>query len=244
MSELPRLLTTRSALFLDFDGTLTDIAPRPGDVVVHDDLPKLLGHWYRRLGGAMALVTGRAQADIDPLLLPLGLTLPVAYEHGAVRRSADQTLVMAEPPPLDRALAAAQAMASRHTGLLVEHKRASVALHYRLAPALAPDCVAAMTEAVDDDPSLQLLHGKAVIEVKSARVGKGWAIEAFMAEPPFLGRVPVFVGDDVTDEPGFVAVQRLGGDGIKVGPGESAAAHRIDNPDDLRHWLQQSLSTL
>jgi trehalose 6-phosphate phosphatase len=241
MSPHPDLLTPRSALFLDFDGTLTDIAPRPDAVVLHDDLPELLKQLQQRLGGAVALVTGRAQDDIDPMLAPWRLTLPVAYEHGAVRRSADQTLSLAEQPPLARALAAAQSLADRHPGLLVEHKRMSVALHFRQAPELASDCLATMAEAAGQDAGLQLLHGKAVVEVKSARVGKGLAIEAFMAEPPFAGRVPVFVGDDVTDEPGFVAVQRLGGDGIKVGRGETAAAHRIDDPTALRHWLQQSL---
>jgi trehalose 6-phosphate phosphatase len=244
MTFLPRLLTLQSALFLDFDGTLTDIAPRPDAVVIHENLPDLLRALHQRLGGALALVTGRAQDDIDPMLAPWGLTSPMAYEHGAVRRSADQTLSVAEPPPLDRVLAAAKALAERHPGLLVEHKYASVALHFRLAPELASTCIAAMTEAVGKGAELQLLHGKAVVEVKSVRVGKGLAIEAFMAEPPFAGRLPVFVGDDVTDEPGFVTVQRLGGDGIKVGSGETVAAHRIEDPTALRHWLQQSLQQL
>lgn len=244
MCAPPRLLTTRTALFLDFDGTLVDIAQRPDAVDIHHDLLGLLVQLHQRLGGALALITGRAQDDLEPMLAPLLTSLPAAYEHGAVRRSADQTLTVAPPPALDRALAAARSLADRHPELLVEHKRASVALHFRLAPALASACVAAMTEAAQQDPRLQLLHGKAVVEVKSAQVGKGLAIEAFMAEAPFNGRLPMFVGDDVTDEPGFVVVQRLGGDAIKVGSGETAAAHRIPDPTRLRQWLQDSLEQL
>ena len=244
MSSFPRLLTPRSALFLDFDGTLTDLAPRPDAVVIADELPGLLVQLHQRLGGALAVITGRAQDDIEPMLEPLRESLPAAYEHGAVRRGANQELTVAPPPSLDRALAAAQSLADRHPGLIVEHKRGSVALHFRLAPALASTCVTAMSEIARQDNNLHLLHGKAVVEVKSAQVGKDLAIEAFMAEAPFSGRLPVFVGDDVTDEPAFVTVQRMGGDGIKVGLGETAAAHRIDDPTTLRQWLQQSLHQL
>jgi len=244
MRSLSRLLTPRSALFLDFDGTLTDIAPRPDAVVIDDALPGLLTQLHQRLGGALAVVTGRAQADIEPMLAPLRASLPAAYEHGAVRRNANQVLTVAPPPALDRALAAAQSLADQHPGLIVERKRGSVALHFRLAPALASTCVAAMTEVARQGAGLQLLHGKAVVEVKSAQVGKDLAVEAFMAEAPFAGRRPVFVGDDVTDEPAFIAVQRLGGDGVKVGHGETAAAHRIESPACLRQWLQDSLQSL
>ena len=244
MRSLPHLLTTRSALFLDFDGTLTDIAPRPDAVVIADELPRLLVQLHQQLGGALAVITGRAQDDIEPMLEPLRTFLPAAFEHGAVRRGANQALTVAPPPSLDRARAAAQSLADRHPGLIVENKRGSVALHFRLAPALASTCVTAMSEVARLDASLQLLHGKAVVEVKSARVGKGLAIEAFMAEAPFLGRLPVFIGDDVTDEPAFITVQRMGGDGVKVGLGETAATHRIDNPTTLRQWLQQSLHQL
>jgi trehalose 6-phosphate phosphatase len=244
MSSLPSLLTARSALFLDFDGTLTEIAPRPDAVIVADDLPDLLLQLHQRLGGALAVITGRAQSDIEPLLSPLRADLPAAYEHGAVRRGANQAITTAPAPPLDQALAAARALARQHPDLIVEHKRGSVALHFRQAPALGPACVTAMTDVARQDDRLQLLHGKAVVEVKSAQVGKGLAIEAFMAEAPFAGRRPVFVGDDVTDEPAFVAVQRMGGDGVKVGPGDTAAAHRIGDPSQLRQWLKNSLQLL
>ncbi len=232
------VLTDRSALFLDFDGTLAELAPRPEAVVVPRDLVAVLQQLHERLGGALALVTGRAQADIEPLLAPLHI--PAAFEHGAVRRCAEGRLVLADAPDLSRALSAARRLAERHPGLLVEHKRTAMALHYRLAPELQDLCNSTLAEAIAQQPHLQLLRGKAVVEVKLARVSKGLAIEAFMAEAPFKGREPVFAGDDVTDEAGFEVVQRLGGIGIKVGEGQSQASLRIAHPLALRAWLQQA----
>jgi trehalose 6-phosphate phosphatase len=231
-------LPASAALFLDFDGTLAELAPRPDAVVVSRDLVNLLGRLHAQLGGALALVTGRAQADIEPLLAPL--QLPAAFEHGAVRRTGDGHLSCASAPALGPALQVAHALAARHPGLLVEHKQTAMALHFRLAPELEMLCVTALGEAIADDPGLQLLRGKAVAEVKSVRVSKGLAIEAFMNEAPFAGRSPVFAGDDVTDEAGFAVVQRLGGTGIKVGEGPSCAAQRIADPATLRRWLQQA----
>jgi trehalose 6-phosphate phosphatase len=238
MTTLPRLLTGRSALFLDFDGTLAELAPRPDAVVVPHELIDVLAALQRQLDGALALVTGRAQADIEPFLAPL--VLPAAFEHGAVRRPARGAPVLAPAPDLSRPLAQARALAARHPGLLVEHKQTAMALHFRLAPELQDLCTTTMAAAIAHDPGLQLLRGKAVVEVKSARVSKGLAIAAFMDEAPFSGRVPVFAGDDVTDEAGFEVVQRLGGTGVKVGEGPSCAALRVPDPVALRAWLQQA----
>jgi trehalose 6-phosphate phosphatase len=237
MNTLPGLLTARSALFLDFDGTLAELAPRPDAVVIPSELLSLLARLHAQLGGAVALITGRAQADIEPLIAPL--QLPAAYEHGAVRHAEWGVVSLApeQVPDLGPALEAANELAAKHPGLLVEHKHTAMALHFRLAPELEAACVGVMTEAVRHNPGLQLLHGKAVVEVKSARVNKGHAIQAFMAEAPFEGRIPLFAGDDVTDEAGFEVVQRLGGAGIKVGDGHSCALHRIADPQALRAWL-------
>lgn len=242
MSTLPRL-TDRSALFLDFDGTLADLARRPDAVVVHPELVALLHGLYQRLDGALALVTGRARADLEPMLAS-PWPWPAAFEHGAVRLSPQGSGGVARPAGLARAIAAAQHLAERHGGLLLEHKQTSMALHYRLAPSLEALCVDTLARAVAGEPGLQLLRGKAVVEIKPAQVSKGAAIEAFMQEAPFAGRVPVFAGDDVTDEAGFEVVQRLGGAGIKVGEGPSRARHRCPNPDALRLWLADALSTV
>ena len=236
MSPPALLLNERTALFLDFDGTLAELAPRPDAVAVAHGLVPLLQRLHGRLDGALALITGRAQPDIDPLLAPL--TLPGAFEHGGVRRTRHGLLTMHDLPDLAPVLAAARALAARHPGLLVEHKRTAVALHYRLAPEMAALCVRTLSEAVGNTPGQQLLPGKAVIEVKQAGVDKGAAIAAFMAEPPFVGRQPVFVGDDTTDEAGFDTVQRLGGAGIKVGPGDSLARYRLPDTTAVQQWLR------
>lgn len=240
MSTLAPLLTDRSALFLDFDGTLADLARRPDAVVVHPELVALLNAWHERLGGALALVTGRAREDLEPMLAS-PWPWPAAFEHGAVRLSAQGGAVTSRPTGLAHAIHAAEHLVARHEGLLLERKQTSMALHYRLAPALGPLCEDTLARAIADEPGLQLLSGKAVVEVKSRQVSKGAAIAAFMLEVPFAGRVPVFAGDDTTDEPGFEAVQRLGGEGIKVGDGPSLARHRCPNPDALRAWLAQAL---
>ena len=236
---MPRLSAHRSALFLDFDGTLADLASRPDAVVVPPDLPSLLDALHRRLGGAFAIVTGRSRADLLALLP--AFHWPAAFEHGAVRRSAHGVDVQADGIDLAPVIAAAQALTARHHGLLVEVKQTSLALHYRLNPALATTCEDTLGAAIAAVPGLQLLRGKAVVEVKSARVGKGRAIEAFMGETPFAGRLPLFAGDDVTDEAGFEAVQRLGGVGIKVGDGPSTARHRCAHPRALRAWLRDTM---
>ena len=240
MSNLPKLLTDRSALFLDFDGTLADLARRPDAVEVHPELVDLLHGLYQRLDGALALITGRAREDLEPLLAS-PWPWPAAFEHGAVRLSLHGDNTNMRPDGLARAVQAAEHLVARHSGLLLERKQTSIALHYRLAPTLETLCVDTLARAIAQAPGLQLLRGKAVVEVKSAGVSKGTAIEAFMQEAPFKGRVPIFAGDDVTDEAGFDVVQRLGGDGIKVGEGATRARHRCAHPQALRDWLGSAL---
>jgi trehalose 6-phosphate phosphatase len=242
MSTLPKLLTDRSALFLDFDGTLADLAQRPDAVQVHPALVALLHSLHQRLDGALALVTGRAREDLEPMLAS-PWPWPAAFEHGAVRLSVHGDMTGTRPDGLTRAIDAADYLVARHSGLVLERKQTSMSLHFRLAPALEALCVDTLARAIADDPGLQLLHGKAVVEVKSSRVSKGLAIEAFMQEAPFAGRVPLFAGDDVTDEAGFDVVQRLGGEGIKVGDGPTRARHRCPDPETLRAWLADALLT-
>lgn len=232
--------TADYALFLDFDGTLVDIAPRPEAVVVPPRLVETLARMQRLLGGAIAVVSGRPIAQIDAYLDPLRLA--VAGVHGAERRRADASLALLEPPSLTRVLAAAQALAQDHPDLQVERKRGSLALHYRLAPQLEGRCIAVMQEAVEASAGLSLLRGKMVVEAKPSAASKGLAIEAFLQEPPFAGRLPVFIGDDVTDEVGFATVQRLGGLGVKVGEGASVAAHRLASPEAMREAMERALA--
>jgi trehalose 6-phosphate phosphatase len=234
----PAIFTRGSALFLDFDGTLADLAPQPEAVRVVDGLVPLLRLLSGQVNGALAIVSGRRLSDLDAFLQPL--QLPSAAEHGAQRRLADGQLVGITPPDLQHAVKAASALATQHPRLRVEVKTAAVALHYRHAPELEALCLRVMTEAVTASTGVELLCGKFVFEIKPAGVSKGKAIATFMLHAPFAGRVPLFAGDDVTDEAGFSAVQALGGFGVKVGEGESAAQYRCASPAALRQWLQNA----
>jgi trehalose 6-phosphate phosphatase len=230
------ILGPSSALFLDFDGTLVDLAAQPEAVTVPPGLVQVLDALSRALGGALALISGRPIAQIDQFLHPL--RLPAAGVHGTERRSLNGDLTLVHTHPLEHVLEVASKLAGRHPGLIVESKRGSVALHYRQAPHLEQECVQAMQAAVERSPGLTLLQGKMVVEAKPGGSSKGHAIEAFMHEPPFIGRAPVFVGDDVTDEVGFATVQRLRGLGIKVGDGPTVAWQRIESAAALRDQLQ------
>lgn len=241
MQLLP-LLTPAHALFLDFDGTLTELAPRPEAVRIASGLVPTLSSLHTHLGGALAIVTGRPEADIDGFLAPLHL--PLASEHGAQYRLTDASHPAVIPPDLDPVRQAAEAFAASHPGVLVEHKRASVALHYRLAPHLESLCHDALLNAMRHLEGVELLPGKCVFEVKPRGVHKGQAILDFMTQVPFAGRQPVFVGDDVTDEAGFAAVQSLGGWAIKVGEGPTIAQHRCMTPAALRGWLSAARTAL
>jgi trehalose 6-phosphate phosphatase len=232
----PDLARQGTALFLDFDGTLADLAPQPEAVQIAGDLVPMLRDLSSHLGGALAIVSGRPLHDLDQFLSPL--RLPAAAEHGAQRRQVDGRVLGMTPPDLEATLRAARALAGRHPGLRLEIKTATVALHYRHAPELESLCLQVLSGAVGDTPGVELLRGKFVFEVKPTGVSKGTAIAAFMHEAPFAGRVAVFAGDDVTDEAGFSVVQSMGGFGVKVGEGATLANHRCASPTALRQWLR------
>jgi trehalose 6-phosphate phosphatase len=236
--DFPDLLTSATALFLDFDGTLVDIAAQPNEVEVPHSLVQTLGALNESLGGAVAVISGRPISQIDDFLRPLQLA--AAGVHGAERRSAAGAMTLLSAPVLDVVEQAARRLAGQHAGLLVETKRGSLALHYRQAPELEALCLSAMQEAVEQSPGVTLLQGKMVVEAKPSGATKGRAIEAFLQEAPFAGRTPLFVGDDITDEVGFAAVQRLGGLGVKVGEGATVAWQRIATPELFRQQLQDA----
>ncbi|HUR90603.1 MAG TPA: trehalose-phosphatase [Ramlibacter sp.] len=235
------ILYPSCAVFLDFDGTLVDIAPQPEAVVVPHPLIQTLEHLHAYLGGALALISGRPIDQIDDFLRPL--VLPLAGVHGAERRGANGEVTLVSTHPLEQVQHAASTLVQRHPELRLENKRGSIALHYRQAPQLEDECVAAMQAAVEQSPGLTLLRGKMVVEAKPGGASKGAAIEAFMAEAPFAGRTPVFVGDDITDEVGFATVQRMRGLGMKVGTGSSVAFARIASPAAFREQLQNAVAT-
>jgi trehalose 6-phosphate phosphatase len=216
------------------------LAEQPEAVIVPSGLVDTLGALEKYLGGAIAMISGRPIEQIDVFLHPL--RLPVAGVHGAERRSWDGTVNLMSTHPLQLVEVAAEALAAQYPQLRVENKRGSVALHYRQAPELEPLCVQAMQSAVEESPGLTLLRGKMVVEAKPGGASKGQAIESFLKEAPFAGRMPVFVGDDFTDEVGFSTVQRMRGLGVKVGEGASVAWHRLESPAVLRHELQAAMA--
>ncbi len=234
----PPSLAADDALFLDFDGTMVELAPTPDAIEIPTCLVGLLADLQHLLEGALAVVSGRPVEALDRFLVPL--ELPLAGEHGMQRRNALGRLMTQAAPDLSGVLAAMNQLAVDHAGLLVERKQAAVALHYRLAPQLEALCREAASQIVNDHPELELLHGKCVFEVKASGTHKGTAIDAFLREAPFAGRRPVFVGDDTTDESGFAVVQRRRGVAIKVGAGPSQALHRLAGPPAVLQWLESS----
>lgn len=221
------------ALFLDVDGTLIDLADRPDLVVVPPMLPELLRTLSDRLGGALALVSGRALADIDRLFPGLAC---VAGSHGGEwRQAGTMAAASRRAPQLDRLATQAALL----PGILVERKPLGVALHYRDNPVLAPTLRRMAQHAVEQAAEpLKCMNGKAVVEVMPAGIDKGGAVARFMTAPAFAGRRPVFIGDDVTDESGFVQVNRMEGLSIRVGGTQGSAARRaLSSPKAVRRWL-------
>ena len=234
----------RCAFFLDLDGTLVEIAHQPAAVQVASELPHLIADLYAAAAGAVALISGRPAADIDRLLrMP---QLPIAGQHGAERRDARGRLHLhaVDDSALASLRAQVHAWSISHPGFVIEDKGLSLALHYRGAPELEQALNLLARQAIDKtNGAFQVQPGKMVVEIKPSGRDKGRAIEEFLGEAPFTGRVPVFVGDDVTDEHGFVAVNARGGVSIKVGDGVTAATLRLANVGAVHSWLRSVLAT-
>jgi trehalose 6-phosphate phosphatase len=224
-------------LFLDVDGTLLEIAPTPDAVQVGETLKRLLLRVRDALDGAVALVSGRSLEQLDELFAPE--RWPAAGLHGLERRGADQRIRHAGPhaPALADARVALADLASRSPGTLVEDKGRSLALHYRAAPELESSLrreIRGIATRLGDD--YHVLEGNRVFEVKPRAATKADAIRAFLAEPPFAGRRPMFIGDDITDLDGFAAVERAGGISVAVGDRVQAQS-RVASPRDVRALL-------
>jgi trehalose 6-phosphate phosphatase len=226
------------AFFLDIDGTLLEHADTPDAVRVDGAMRHLLADLAAGAGGALALISGRSVADIDRLFAPL--VLPAAGQHGAERRDGAGRMHRHEFPsaPVRRAAKRLGEFAAAHPGLLLEDKGRSLALHYRLAPRLEGEARALVDEVMAElGEDFELQRGKMVLEIRRGGRDKGSAIAEFMAEAPFRGRTPVFVGDDLTDEFGFGVVNEMGGVSVKVGEGSSQARWRLPDAAAVRAWL-------
>ncbi len=230
------------AWFLDIDGTLLDVAASPALAIADSGVQNRLSRLVTRTGGAVALISGRTIADIDRLFGHT--TLPVAGQHGLERRSptGEQHHHAAPDDLWERVRRQLQQVAERHPGLMVEDKGLSLALHYRQAPPLASfahQLMHLLQRELGERYVTQ--RGKRVVELKPAGADKGAAIRAFMDEPPFHGRLPIFLGDDVTDEYGFAVVNSLGGHSVKVGRGRTTARWRLGDVAAVRNWLDSAL---
>jgi trehalose 6-phosphate phosphatase len=241
MPNLP-LIEPNTALFLDFDGTLADLAPRPDLVRVEPELVGTLRALHLHLGGAVALVSGRPIAELDHFLQPL--QLPAAGVHGAELRDAAGHRLRQPDPGVALLLAPLEALVSAHPGLLLERKSVAVAVHYRALPQLEGLVRNFAAQVASGVPGIEVLHGKMVVELKPAGIDKGGAIDTLMRGPPFARRTPLFAGDDITDEAGFAVVRRLGGIGLLVGKRPSAATVSVAGPAALRCWLHRSAKAL
>lgn len=242
---LPRdaLDPAKTAFFFDCDGTLAAIVDQPDAARVEADIVDCVRILHAATGGALAVVSGRSIAQLDVMLSPL--VLPAAGVHGVERRDGAGTIYR---PHFDAAAVLQiakqlDAFAAEHEGLVSEVKSASVAIHYRMRPELEAQALTLMSDIASQYPEFRLLRGKMVAELSASHRNKGDALEDFMREAPFKGRLPIFVGDDVTDEDGFAAVLKMSGIGIKIGAGTTSATHRVGTLHDFHEWLRQLCQT-
>jgi trehalose 6-phosphate phosphatase len=230
----------RTAIFLDIDGTLLDIAPTPLEVNVSDALRETLASLFATFGGAVAFVSGRPVAEMDRLFVPL--RMPAVGGHGAeIRFAPNSDTHRSKIATLDDELRAAFARISRiGEGVLIEDKGYSLAIHYRLAPELGGEIMKGVTSICKNErcDSLEILPGKLVIEIKPGGYDKGTGLREMMSVPPFTGRKPIFIGDDITDNAAFAVLPDYGGTGFSVGGIVPGASFNFDGPQDVRRWLR------
>ncbi|MEO8722483.1 MAG: trehalose-phosphatase [Sphingobium sp.] len=235
-------LLANTSLFIDFDGTLVDIADRPDDVVVDAELTQLLSALNDQTQGRLAIVSGRSVAQLDILLGPVAQELALSGSHGSEHRWKGISAHPIRPPSLDIVADQFQSAASNQPGALVEIKNYGVALHYRLAPEMEP-YAHSLANGLAVQHGLARQDGKMMVELRVPGSDKGVAVRRMMQRPHLQFTRPIFIGDDVTDEPGFESAQSLNGVGILVGPERlTAAQYRLENPAATRKWLAGALA--
>jgi trehalose 6-phosphate phosphatase len=225
------------AILLDIDGTILDIAPTPQNVVVPQSLRSTLGRLSALTDGALAFVSGRSLGDVDRLFSPL--RLPAIASHGAefrptIGHGRDSERSQTLEPPLKARL---DAIAELGPGIIVEDKEYAIALHYRLAPEKETAVREAVAAICADQPSIEVLPGKYVLEVKKQGFSKATGVRNLMKHPPFAGRRPIFIGDDTTDESVFAIMPEFGGLAFSVGDAAGVVDGHFEGPPAVRDWL-------
>jgi trehalose 6-phosphate phosphatase len=231
-------VTANTALFLDIDGTLLDLARTPDRVKVPRELLRTLEKLTHHLSGALAFVSGRSLESIDRLFAPFR---PAAIgTHGGEIRGADGSIARSQPLP-EKIVEVFTGLAENIPGLLLEDKRSALALHYRLAPEARPVLMSAMEKhaRLFESEKVHVLYGKSVIEARPMGVDKGTAVAVLAKQKPFLGRTILFGGDDTTDLDVFRVLPQLGGSGFSVGQQFPGADYVFESPLAVRRWLTE-----
>jgi trehalose 6-phosphate phosphatase len=227
-----------SAILLDVDGTLLDIAPTPHAVEVPSDLRRILGRLSEQTGGALALVSGRPISDLDSIFAPF--CPPAIGGHGAEMRLSGEKIAFTSPSLSAELKKSLQAVSIGKPGVLVEDKKYGVAVHFRLAPQFADavrkevDAICAMFPAEETE----ILRGKSVVDVKRGAFNKGTGVRELMLHAPFRGRRPIFIGDDVTDEAAFAVMPEYKGLSLAVGDAVGSLDGAFAGPAEVRRWLR------
>lgn len=239
MEKSLKLNPSQDALFLDLDGTLLDIAQTPNGVVVSEEIKLSLRKLYDRMGGALAIVSGRTIENIDDLLSPL--RLPVAGTHGAELRTSTKGKKHHKSSPLPEKLTKIiKNIFAEYDLIRIEDKKYTIAVHYRQIPKMEKIIENILEETIKvHDGNFTLLKGKKVFEIVRAEFSKGEAVKTLMTKPPFIGRKAIYFGDDETDRSAIKACRDMGGIGLLV-----ANDKDFSSPADVRKWLKKQINSL